>query len=109
MAWNKNGSLSKEQKEEVMLAQQKERESQRRLEANLPDFKTDYASLVKEHKIRHMANLAFVEGTPDWLGRMVLGVVRPVLQLQECADLVQKSSDLALQGAMDKKVYEPND
>ena len=94
--------LSEEQRKELALIEKKQIESKKRLEANLPKFKKEYASLVNYHRIRHNAGIAFVEGTPEWLRRMVLGVARPILQLVECYEEVEAMNNQAIQMEIDE-------
>mgnify|MGYP001585615642 CR=1 FL=1 len=113
MKWNKktaDGKLNEEQRKQIAIAQMKQLASQKRLEANLPEFKKEYTSLVNFHKIRHKANLAFVEGTPDWVRLMIIGIVRPTLQLIECAEEIQALNNQAVQMEIDRnKAVDPND
>ena len=89
--------LSESQRKELALIEKAQRESQKRLESALPEFKKEYTSLVNYHKIRHNAVIGFVEGTPDWVRRMVLGVAKPVMQLIECAEEIEVMNNKAIQ------------
>jgi len=107
MKWQGMKGLSEDQRKQLKMAELKSKESQRRLEAELPDFKEEYARIVKIHKIRHRANISFFEGTPDWLKRMVLSVARPTLQLEECAEEVHQMENKSIE--IENQAVDPND
>src|SRR3990167_7385497 len=94
--FNKKG-LSLEERNQLALLEKGQRDSRKRLDEALQKFKKEYASLVNYHKIRHNAVIGFVEGTPDWVRRMVLGVAKPVMQLIECSEEINKMNDQAIQ------------
>ena len=109
MAMFNTKGLSEPQRKELALIEKKQRDSQKRLEAQLPEFKKEYTSLVNYHRVRHNANIAFVEGTPDWVRRMVLGVAKPVMQLIECSEEIDKMNNQAIQMEIDKnKAVDPD-
>ena len=101
--------LSPAQRAELALIEKKQRESQKRLESALPEFKKEYTSLVNYHKVRHNAVIGFVEGTPDWVRRMVLGVAKPVMQLIECSEEISRMNSEAIQMEINKnKAVDPD-
>ena len=101
--------LSESQRKELALLERKQRESQKRLDEALPQFKKEYTSLVNYHKVRHNAVIGFVEGTPEWVRRMVLGVAKPVMQLIECSEEVSRLNSQAFQMEIEKnKAVDPD-
>ena len=94
--FNKKG-LNSEERKAIAQLEREQRDSQKRLNEALPQFKKEYTSLVNYHRIRHNAVIGFVEGTPDWVRRMVLGVAKPIMQLIECSEEVDRLNSQALQ------------
>lgn len=106
--FDKNSGLNEEQRKQIALLERKQKESAELLERNLPNFKRDYAMLVRDHKIRHDIGLSFLPDTPKWVQEMVVGIVRPVLRLKECADEVLKAQEKDIADRVGRAV-EPND